>query len=241
MRSISKKKFLVFSPHPDDVDFGCSATVARLTSEGNEVIYCVVTNGEKGVHKVYQSKRAMILMREREQRAAARVVGVDEVIFLHEIDGTLENTPALRKLLTRVIREVRPDIVLSQDPGNQLFDSFGRFHRDHRITAEAVFDALYPAVGSLGFFPELVQENILPHQIKEVWFWGTNKPNLFVDISQTIGKKIEALRAHESQIADVKTMQKRIRDRARDAVPTGRQAEKKKRMKYAETFRRLTF
>ncbi|MBI4224927.1 MAG: PIG-L family deacetylase [Candidatus Sungbacteria bacterium] len=237
----SKKKFLVFSAHPDDVDFGCSATVARLTSEGNEVVYCIITNGEKGVHNVRQSKRAMTLMREAEQRTAAKIAGVDEVIFLRQTDGSLENTLALRKMLTRVIREARPDIVLAYDPGNHAFDLFGRFHRDHRITAEAVFDSIYPAAGSLGFFPELAKANIMPHQIEEVWFWGTDKPNLWVDVSKTMDKKIQALRAHESQIKDVKAMEKRMRDRARDAVPTGRQAGKKKRIKYVETFRRLTF
>jgi LmbE family N-acetylglucosaminyl deacetylase len=176
----------------------------------------------------------MMLMREREQRAAGKAVGVHEIIFLRETDGELEHTRELRKRLVRVMREVRPDIVISQDPGNQTFDSFGRFHRDHRITAEVVFDALYPAVGSVGFFPELAQEEVLPHQIEEVWFWGTDKPNMFVDVSKTIDKKIQALRAHKSQIADVKVMEKRIRDRARDAG-------KQKRMKYAETFRRLMF
>lgn len=153
---------------------------------------------------------------------------------MREVDGTLKNTPALRKRLTRVVRKVRPDIVISQDPGNQTFDGFGRFHRDHRVTAEAVFDSLYPAAASLGFFPELAKEHILPHQIEEAWFWGTDKPNLFVDVSKTMDKKIEALCSHESQIKDVKTIEKHMRDRARDAG-------KKKRMKYAETFRRLTF
>ena len=229
-----KKKFLVFSPHPDDVDFGCSATVAKLTSEGNEVVYCILTNGEKGVHKVNQSKRSMMLVREREQRAAGNVVGVHEIIFLREVDGTLENTPALRKRLVRVMREVRPDVVIAQDPGNQTFDGFGRFHRDHRVTAETVFDSIYPAVGSKGFFPELAEKDILPHQIKEVWFWGTDKPNLFIDVSKTIERKIEALRAHKSQIQDMKVVEERMRTRARDAA-------KKKKMKYAETFRRLMF
>lgn len=237
----SKKRFLVFSAHPDDVDFGCSATVARLTAEGNEVAYCIITNGEKGVHKIRQSKRAMTLMRECEQRCAAKIAGVEEVIFLRQVDGALENTPVLRKMLTRVVREVRPDIVLAYDPGNNAFDIFGRFHRDHRVTAEAVFDSIYPAAGSPGFFPELGKAGMMPHQIEEMWFWGTDKPNLWIDVSKTMDKKIEALRAHESQIKDVKAMEKRMRDRARDAVPTGRQAAKGKRMKYAETFRRLTF
>lgn len=229
-----KKKFLVFSPHPDDVDFGCSATVAKLTGEGNEVVYCIVTNGEKGVHKVHQSKHAMMLMREQEQCAAARAAGVYETIFLREVDGTLENTHDLRRRLTRVVREVRPNIVIAQDPANQTFDSFGRFHRDHRMTAEAVFDAIYPAAGSPGFFPELAKAGVMPHQIEGVWFWGTDKPNLFVNVSKTLEKKIAALRAHESQIADMEAVEKRIRQRARSAG-------KPKKMKYAETFRVLIF
>ena len=181
-----------------------------------------------------------MLMREREQRAAGAAVGVSEVLFLREVDGTLENTPVLRKRLTRVVREVRPDIVIAQDPGNQSFDSFGRFHRDHRMTAEAVFDSLYPAVGSAGFFPELLRENILPHQIEEVWFWGTDKPNLFIDVSKTIDKKIDALRAHESQIKDMEATEERIRARARDAVPKAMRGSERKNTLYIEAFRKLT-
>lgn len=228
------KKFLVFSAHPDDVDFGCAGTIPRLVQEGNEVAYCIITNGEKGVHKVKQSKRAMVAMREREQRAAAAVVGVKEIVFLRHIDGDLENTKNVRREITKVIRQTKPDIIIAQDPGNHRFDSFGRFHRDHRVAAEAVFDAVYPAVGSDGFFPELAQEGIFPHQIEEMWFYGTDRPNLFFNISETIGLKIEALSRHESQIKDMKELPKRIRLRAREAG-------KEKKMRCAEAFRRLSF
>ena len=230
----SPKKFLIFSAHPDDVDFACVGTVAKLVRQGNEVAYCIITNGEKGVHKVKQTKRAMIAMREREQRAAAAVVGVTEVVFLRHIDGDLENTKNVRRDITRVIRQTKPDIILAYDPGNQCFDRFGRFHRDHRVAAEAVFDAVYPAVGSDGFFPELAQEGISPHQIQEMWFYGTDKPNLFFDISDTIALKIKALSRHESQIKNIEELPKRIRLRAREAG-------KEKKMRCAESFRRLSF
>ncbi|MBI3421268.1 MAG: PIG-L family deacetylase [Candidatus Sungbacteria bacterium] len=233
MKESKKKLFLVFSPHPDDVDFGCAGTVAMLTSQSHTVIYCIVTNGEKGVHKVRQSKHAMVAMREKEQKAAA-VAGVKEVIFLRQTDGDLEHTRALRKLITRVIRKVKPDIVLSLDPGNHTFESFYRFHRDHRVTAEVVFDAIYPGVGSEAFFPELAQEDVLPHQIEEVWFFSTDKPNMVINITRTIGKKIEALWQHESQIRDMAVTAANVRRRAKEAG-------KKKRMPYAESFRRLTF
>ena len=158
MKKIEKKKFLIFSAHPDDLDFGCAATTAKLTSDGHEVIYCILTNGEKGTHKIDQTTKDMVNMREGEQRAAGAVVGVREVIFLGQVDGNLEHTVDVRKAVVRVIRKVQPHIVISQDPGNQSFDNFYRFHRDHRITAEIVFDAIYPATGSKAFFPELADE-----------------------------------------------------------------------------------
>ena len=228
------KKFLVFSAHPDDVDFACAGTVAKLVREGNEIAYCILTNGEKGVHNVKQSKHAMVAMREREQRAAATVVGVEKVTFLHHADGGLENTKNVRREVTKVIREIKPDIIIAHDPGNCRFDSFGRFHRDHRIAAEIVFDAVYPAVGSDGFFPELAREGIFPHQIREMWFYGSDRPDLFFDISETIGLKIEALSRHESQIRNREELPHRLHLRAKEAG-------KEKKMPCAETFRRLSF
>ncbi|TSC61581.1 MAG: GlcNAc-PI de-N-acetylase family [Parcubacteria group bacterium Gr01-1014_48] len=234
MNKKEKKKFLVFSAHPDDLDFGCAATVAKLTHEGHEVVYCVITNGEKGIHKINHTKQQMVKLREKEQCAAGAAVGVHEVLFLRQTDGNLEHTSEVRKKVIRVIREVKPHVILSQDPGNQRFDSFYRFHRDHRITAEIVFDAIYPAAGSKAFFPELISEKVHPHQIEEVWFYGTDHPNLFVNITNTIEKKIEALRCHDSQFHDFDNMAKHVYQNARTQG-------KKKKMTHAEGFRRLTF
>ena len=224
------KRILVFSAHPDDLDFGCAGTVAKLAKQGNKITYCIISNGEKGIDKVKTSRRAIISLRKQEQKRAAKIVGVREILFLNEKDGEVENTKSVRRKLVSVIRKVKPEIVFSFDPANFLFDNFYRYHRDHRQAAEAVFDALYPASGSEAFFQDL---NRKPHSIKEVWFFATNHPNCWVDISKTIDKKIEALLAHRSQITDEKGFKKRIFKRARDM---GR----KKKMKYAENFRKLT-
>ena len=223
------KRILVFSAHPDDLDFGCSGTVAKLTKQGNKITYCIISNGEKGIAKFKTSRQDIISLREQEQKRAASIVGVKDIIFLSEKDGEIENTRALRRKLVNVIRKIKPEIVFSFDPANFLFDNFYRYHRDHRKAAEAVFDALYPAAGSQVFFQDLKRK---PHTIKEVWFFATYQPNLWIDISGTIGQKIEALFSHHSQISDEKELKKEIFDRAR-------KIGKKKKMKYAENFRKL--
>lgn len=223
------KRILVFSAHPDDLDFGCSGTVAKLVKQGNKITYCIISNGEKGIHRGKAFGRSIITIRKKEQKRAAKVVGVKDVIFLGEKDGEVENTRALRRKLVLVIREIKPDIVFSFDPANFLFDNFYLYHRDHRQAAEAVFDALYPASGSYAFFQDLKRK---PHTIKEVWFFATNHPNLWIDISNTIDKKIKVLFSHNSQITDKKELKKRVLSGAREM---GR----KKKMRYAENFRKL--
>jgi LmbE family N-acetylglucosaminyl deacetylase len=231
------RKVLVFSAHPDDLDFGCAGTVAKMTEEGKEVVYCIITDGSKGVQKkehMNMTGREVSAMRAREQKAAAKAVGVSKVLFLGEKDGELENTLNVREKIAKAIRIEKPDIVFVVDPSDCNFESFYRCHRDHRMGAEAVFDAIYPGAGSPAFYPKLGTRGITPHQIKGIWFYGTDKPNIFIDISKTIDKKIEALSRHESQFIDPKDMPKFIKERAK-------YAGKKRKMKYAEAFRSLTF
>lgn len=223
------KTFLVFSAHPDDLDFACSGTVAKLRKEGNKVVYCIISNGEKGTHKLKVSKKEIIRIREKEQKRSAKILGVKKVIFLNEKDGEVENTKALRRKLVRVIREIKPDIVLSSDPAVFAFDNFYRYHRDHRKAAEAVFDSLYPASGSEAFFPDLKKK---PHTIKEAWFFATDQPNFWIDISATIDKKIKALLSHQSQMTD--------QGKLKNMILSWAQAKgRRKKMRYAETFRKL--
>ncbi|MDP2735906.1 MAG: PIG-L deacetylase family protein [bacterium] len=223
-----KRKFLVISAHPDDLDFACGGTMAKLTGEGNEVVELIVSDGSKGSHKVGFGGRKLAAVREKEERKAAKVLRAKEVHFLKEKDGELENTRALRKKLAAFMRKVKPDVVLSGEP-SYAFENTYRSHRDHRMAAEAVFDAIYPAVGNASFFPELLKKGLKPHQIGELWFWGATKPDKRVDISKTMELKIKALACHESQIVDMKGMAERIRERARE---TGRG-------RYVEAFRVL--
>ena len=227
------KKVLVFSPHPDDLDFGCSGAAAKWAKEGKEVVYCIITGGCRGKHKTKVSEKELRKIREKEQLKAAEIAGVKKVIFLREKDGEVENIKRLRKKLVKVIRKIRPDIIMSFDPANRDFDNFYRSHRDHRFGAEAVFDAIYPDAGNEAFFPEL-NKKYPPHQIKEVWFYATNKPDVFVDISETIVQKISALKQHQSQIKDFDEIEKMIKNWAREIG-------KKAKLKYAEGFRRVKF
>ncbi|MFQ6049610.1 MAG: PIG-L deacetylase family protein [Candidatus Paceibacterales bacterium] len=225
-----KNKILAISAHPDDLDFACAGTTAKLVKEGNEVFYLIVSDGSKGTRKVKFSQNKLTKIRKKEQKKAAKVLGVKKVFFLGLMNGEIENTKSLRKELVKIIRRMKPDIIFSFDPGNLSFDNIYRFHRDHRQVAEAVFDAIYPAVHNSAFFPELLKKGYKPYRIKEIWFFATANPNKFVDITKTIEKKIEALSCHQSQIFDIKEIAKRIKNWAK-------KAGRKRKYKYAELFR----
>jgi len=224
-------RVLVFSAHPDDADFGCSGTIAKWTKEGREVHYCILTDGRKGKQKRNIHDNELVKIRESEQRNAAKVLGAKDVVFLREKDSELQHTKELRKKLVKVIRRIKPDIVMCFDPANRSFDNFYRFHRDHRISGEIVFDAVYPDAGNDAFFPELTKA-YPPHKIKEAWFYATNNPNVFVDISKTIDKKLEALKQHKSQIINFDEVEQRIKSWAREFG-------KRAKVKYAEGFRKV--
>jgi LmbE family N-acetylglucosaminyl deacetylase len=228
-----KRKFLVISPHPDDADFGASGCVAKLVKEGNTVEYMIVSDGSKGSHVIGLSGKKLALIREKEQKASAKILGVSKVTFLRQIDGEIENTPQLRKRLVKEMRRIKPDCVMSFDPSSLKFESVYRSHRDHRLVAEAVFDAIYPAVGNVSFFPELVKQGFGPHQIKELWFFASPRPNRRIDITKTMDIKLAALGCHKSQMGDMSDFEKFIRTRAR--------TEAKKAGRYAEGFRVINF
>lgn len=223
------KKFLVISPHPDDLDFGCAGTIAKLIKKRNVVEELIVSDGSKGSHLTRLNAKKLAELREKEQKAAAGVLGVKTVHFLREKDGEVENTKELRKKLVEIIRKTKPDVVLSFDPALREFENVYRSHRDHRQAGEAVFDAVYPAAGNASFFPEL---GLDPHVVKELWFFGTFKPTRIEDISKAIGLKIRALLCHKSQIKEPKAMEGHILKQARKMA-------KQKRMKYGEGFRVL--
>jgi len=185
-------RLLVIFAHPDDAEFSCAGTIAKL-AKNNDVFYLACTSGECGIEKKMSIAKKRTL-REAEQKIAAKILGVKNVFFLRERDCYVENTLRLRKKIVAIIRKVRPSIVFAFDPANTSFDNFYLFHADHRNTAIAAFDAFYPSAGNKNFMP-----GTKPHKPRELHFFGTEKPNKWVDITKTISKKIEALDAHESQ------------------------------------------
>ena len=222
-------RILVVVAHPDDAEFGCAGTVAKL-AKSSEVFYLSCTSGEMGIEKNISVARKRGI-REGEQRKAAEILGVKKVFFLMEKDCEVENTFKLRKKTVAVIRKVKPNIVFTFDPANTSFDNIYLFHSDHRNVALAAFDAVYPRAGNRNF------GRGEPHKAKEFWFFGTDKPNKWVDISSTINLKINALLTHRSQISG-RWSENKIK---RFVLSRAREAGKKKGMKYAEAFRVLKF
>ena len=207
---------LVVTAHPDDVDFGTAGTVAAFTSAGLEVTYCIVTNGEAGGSDRAMARTDMAMLRQDEQRAAAAVVGVSDVRFLGHLDGMVQATPELRRDISRVIREVRPERVLTQSP-DRNWDFIYASHPDHLAAGEAAVCAVYPDSRNPFAHPELLEaEGLEPWTVPELWLMGPGKqPGIAVDTTTTVERKVAALLCHKSQIPDPDGVTTRIMDGAR--------------------------
>jgi len=187
---------MVVTPHPDDAEFGVAGTVARWTAEGKDVIYVVCTNGDKGTNDPNMKPDELARIRKQEQLAAAKLLGVREVIFLHHPDQSLEDTPQFRKEIVRLIRMYQPETVVTADPYRRYI-----WHRDHRITGQVTLDAVFPYARDSFAYPDLLEKGLYPHKVKEVLLWGSEDPNYHSDITETFDIKIAALRCHKSQIS----------------------------------------
>ena len=201
---------LVIFAHPDDAEFGVAGTVASWTGEGKRVVYAACTSGEKGTSDLSVRPEELGRRREDEQRDAAAVLGVAEVVFLRYPDQGLEDTPELRKDLVRVIRAHRPEIVATMDPYRRYL-----WHRDHRVVGQVVMDAVFPFARDHLAYPDLLVEGLGPHKVKEVWCFATENPNHRVDVTATFDRKIQALRCHRSQMKDAITWDPEARTRER--------------------------
>lgn len=205
-------KILCIAAHPDDLDFGCAGSVASWVDEGNEVVYCLVTDGQAGGFDNTISRDDMAEIRRREQTEAAKRLGVTDLHFLGFPDGSVEYGLDLRCALTRVIRIVRPDRVVTQSPERNL-DRMYSSHPDHLATGEAAMAAVYPDSRNEFAFPHLLaEEGLEPHTVPELWLIGGPKPNRHVDVTDWIEHKIEALLCHESQMRVPEGMPERIRE-----------------------------
>jgi LmbE family N-acetylglucosaminyl deacetylase len=195
-------RVLVITAHPDDVDFGAAGTIAQWTDAGLDVSYCIVTNGEAGGSDPTVSRTEMAAIRQAEQTAAAKQVGVHELHFLGYPDGRLETSIGLRRDIARVIRLLRPDRVVCQSP-ERNYARMGASHPDHRAAGSAALDAVYPDSRNPFAFPELLtEEKLEPWTVREVWISGSPAPTTYVDITDTFPRKVAALRCHVSQISD---------------------------------------
>ncbi len=222
-------RILVVAAHPDDVDFGLAGTVATWTDAGIEVVYCIVTNGDAGGSDPSVSRADMVVLRQAEQIAAAKCVGVTDVRFLGYPDGMLEPSIGLRRDIARVIRQVRPDRVACQSP-ERNYARIPASHPDHRAAGSAALDAVYPDARNPFAFPELADEGLDAWIVREVWISGSPQPAHFVDVTGTFDRKIAALRAHESQTGHMTNLEEMLRgwlgmSAALGGLPDGRLAE----------------
>jgi len=190
---------LVIAAHPDDSEFGAAGTVAKWVREGRRVAYLICTSGEKGSADPGLTPEMVLGIREEEQRTAAQVLGVHEVMFLRRPDQGLEDTAEFRKLIVRMIRTYRPDIVMTSDPYRRYI-----WHRDHRIIGQVVLDAAFPYARDHLAYPDLLAEGLMPHKVRELYFWGAEDINFRSDITATFDLKIAALRCHVSQVREFK-------------------------------------
>ena len=213
---------MVIAGHPDDADFGPAGTAARWIDAGSAGWLVCCTSGDQGGEDPFADPLELAALREREQRAAAHVIGYEGVSFLHQPDGALVNDLALREQLVREIRTFKPDAVLCTDPEAVFHRGGGVNHTDHRAAGIAAIDAVYPAARNPMAFPWLARGGLALHKVRRVYLFWSDRSDTWVDISATLERKIEALRAHASQIHDPDGLAERIRSWAgEEGAPIG--------------------
>jgi LmbE family N-acetylglucosaminyl deacetylase len=203
--------YMVVVAHPDDAEFSSAGTIAKLTTESKKVIIIQVTSGDKGTADPSIHPEELAKIREEEELEAARRLGVDDTVFLRCADGELVADLVLREKIVRMIRTYRPDVIITHDP----FRPYA-LHPDHRAVGTAAIDAVYPTARDPHYFPEHLRAGLEPHKTAEVWFFGAEHPDLFIDITDTFDTKIAALQAHASQVGDGVEMAERVRERCRE-------------------------
>jgi LmbE family N-acetylglucosaminyl deacetylase len=224
---------LVVLAHPDDPEFFCGESVVRWTSAGHKVIYCLLTCGDKGTKDRNLESGQLCCIRQDEQRKAAAILGVDQVRFLKHEDGYLVADLGLRRDITRVIRQEKPDILVTCDPTTLFYNNQSINHPDHRAAGQAAIDSVFPAARDhLNFIELWRDENLEPHIVREVWVCGTLEPNFILDVSVYWETKIRALYEHKSQIGDPQKLAERMRNRRTpESTPES--------PKYEERYRRI--
>lgn len=201
--------------HPDDLDFMAAGTLAKFAAEGAAVHYLILTDGSSGSSDPTADSQQLVKMRKAEQDGAVLATGATSSEFLDYTDGQLEITMELKKDIIRVIRKLKPDVVITFDP-TMVYDAARGFinHPDHRAAAQATLDAVFPLARDHLSFPELVEEGYQPHKVKTVLLSNFSVQDFYIDITDTIDAKIAALAAHSSQMPDMAAVEKTVRDMA---------------------------
>ena len=218
--------------HPDDQEFSIGGTLAKWTRAGSVIISVVITSGDSGSNdpaKDGNYKKELAELREKEQLAANAILGIKETIFLRYPDGELEPTIQLRKELTRIIRQFKPDTVACGNPEAWFYGSEYVNHPDHRAAAQAACEAVFPSAGTRLIFPDLLDAGYEPHDVKRLYVHGSEKSDTWVDITDTINLKVKALQQHVSQVP--------VDEVGKWMMEWGEEEAKDKGMKYAESYR----
>jgi LmbE family N-acetylglucosaminyl deacetylase len=231
-------KMLAIVAHHDDIEFGMAGSIARWVNEGADVTYIIITDGGAGSNTPGIVRAELAEQRKQEQLAAAAAVGVSDVRFLGYPDGVLQPTMELRRDLTRLIRELKPDRVMLQDPTTVFFGDGYINHPDHRAAGEAALYAVFPSAETRPIFPELLEEGFEPHHVRELFITITTKPTHFVDVSSTIEQKFASLRAHVSQIGTGEAADNGALKWIRERMAEG---GKELGVEFAESFKVMTF
>lgn len=199
---------LVILAHPDDPEFFLGGSIARWTSQGHQVDYCLFTRGDKGVNGQVVDPEELAKLRVVEQHAAAKVLGVRSVRFLDFEDGYLTPDLVARRQIVRIVRTMKPNVVVSCDPLNYFHRANKINHPDHRAAGQIVVDAVFPAAGNPLFFPDLLANGLEPHNVKEMWLSLPIPADISLDVTDHWEKKFQALKCHRSQISDVENLRK---------------------------------
>jgi LmbE family N-acetylglucosaminyl deacetylase len=223
---------LAVTPHPDDCEGGCGGALAKWVQEfGTEAVVVMCTNGNKGTQERDLTPERLAAIREEEQLAASEIVGAKEVVFLRYPDGGLEDTLQFRSQVVREIRRHRPDVIMCIDP----YRSTSHTHRDHRMSGRVAIDSAFTYAWSYQHFPEqITEEGLQPHMVEEAYMWGSESPDVFVEIGGYLEAKTLSLEAHSSQMSPV-TTEERLSRISNNATRYSEQVG----VEFTEAFRRI--
>lgn len=205
------QSYLWVVAHPDDAEFSSAGTIAKFAKEGKKIVIIQVTSGDRGTSDRSFTPETLARTRESEEQDAARRLGVSEVVFLRQPDGALIPNIDLRERITRMIRTHRPDVIVTHDP----FRPYA-LHPDHRATGMATHDAVYPTARDHLYYPEHLASGLEPHKTAEIWYFGSEEPDIYIDITDSFDAKVHALLAHKSQVGEGENLAERLRERSAD-------------------------